>query len=765
MAINAKLAVELSSFKSGINDAKSQLKTLNAEMKLAESTFKATGNAEQAFATKTTTLTNKLNTQKQMVAQYEKALKSLKDANAENTKEYRNLETEMLNAKAAMMDTEAELNNLDNATQRAAGGANQLVNSVNSIGKKISLDQVINGINGITNGLEKAAKKAVDLGETIWTAIMDSARWSDDTATMATIMDMSVEDYQRYQKVFDTIGDITVSEWHKMKRKVEKAIQDPTEDQNQLFSLLGISTHEMHAGKYGPVAGMAKTYEDLFWEVSRELQRRVESGKMSQASANVYAEALFGKGFDELKPLIALGEEGFKAALKEQEVASEESIQNLAELNDKVIKLRGDFQTLQVEVLGQIAPALSRGAEVLDSLLGKLMDYLESPEGQQALENMGQAVEGLFKNLETIDPEMVVEGFAKVFGDIIGGLKWLSTNSGTVISALEAIVVGWGALKLTGGALELMRLVNGLNSLRNNGMPQLPGTEAGAPAAEAAGGGSVFLTNLMGKLSTVLTGISMADPTGSLALLPQVIMDRTIFGRHLANGENIGEAASASWQAFINSAAAGLGDFWKYVSSDLPNAFWGVMGFKSAEDAAKAVTDFFVNRNDNADAATRLPTGADWRPSYMRGYAPQTAPAENPNFVVEDWEIPVDLEPDEDAKEKLAKEVGTVEVPVQFVFGGGGGGGNQYTYDPLHGFLGMFGASHANGLWSVPYDGYLARLHKNERIVPAREVGSSRNFSSNLYVESMYMNNGTDAAGLASAMAAAQRRTMNGFGS
>jgi hypothetical protein len=48
--------------------------------------------------------------------------------------------------------------------------------------------------------------------------------------------------------------------------------------------------------------------------------------------------------------------------------------------------------------------------------------------------------------------------------------------------------------------------------------------------------------------------------------------------------------------------------------------------------------------------------------------------------------------------------------------------------------------------------------------MPAREV-ASRNYNSNLYVESMYMNNGQDAAGLAAAMAAAQRRTMSGYGS
>ena len=72
---------------------------------------------------------------------------------------------------------------------------------------------------------------------------------------------------------------------------------------------------------------------------------------------------------------------------------------------------------------------------------------------------------------------------------------------------------------------------------------------------------------------------------------------------------------------------------------------------------------------------------------------------------------------------------------------------------------------HANGIWSVPYDGYLAELHRGERVIPAREVAASRNFSSNLYIESMYMTNGQDAEGLAAAMAAAQRRTMSGYGS
>ena len=97
--------------------------------------------------------------------------------------------------------------------------------------------------------------------------------------------------------------------------------------------------------------------------------------------------------------------------------------------------------------------------------------------------------------------------------------------------------------------------------------------------------------------------------------------------------------------------------------------------------------------------------------------------------------------------------------------GTGGGGTPMYAYGMYETYIHSVGGIHANGLPEVPWDGYYAVLHKGERVVPAREVQSSRNYSSNLYVESMVMNNGQDAEALAAAMAAAQRRAMSGYGS
>ena len=85
-------------------------------------------------------------------------------------------------------------------------------------------------------------------------------------------------------------------------------------------------------------------------------------------------------------------------------------------------------------------------------------------------------------------------------------------------------------------------------------------------------------------------------------------------------------------------------------------------------------------------------------------------------------------------------------------------------FAPSHNGFGTEDGSHANGLPWVPYDGYIARLHQGERIVPADR---NRSYTANSYlnVQSMYMNNGTDVQALAEAMAAETARMQRGFGS
>ena len=304
--VNAKMSVSgISQFKQGMKDAEASVKTLDAAMKANEKSFKQTGDAENHLAAQTNLLNQKLQQQKTIVKNAEQALKQMEANGVKTTSAaYQNMQRRMIEAQSSMLDTEMEIQNLGSAAADARGKTDQLSTSLGGLNKKLSLDQVISGISAITGAMEKAGQKAVDLGKKIWENITDSARWADDAATQAMILNMDVEDYQRYKKVFDTVGDITVAEWQKAKLKVQKAINTPTGEQTDILSILGLNTKEWKtvSGQSGP-ALVAKNFEDMFWEIGKTLRDKVERGELTQDMADVYANALFGKGFAELNQI------------------------------------------------------------------------------------------------------------------------------------------------------------------------------------------------------------------------------------------------------------------------------------------------------------------------------------------------------------------------------------------------------------------------------------------------------------------------------
>lgn len=211
MAVNVKMGVDIGSFKQGIREGQQILKSLDAEMKVTEAEFKATGNAEKQMADKTRILTSQMNVQKGVIDQIQQALKRMTDAGVQPTDQaYQKLNAQMLNAQAAMYQTQAELNNLDGSQQKAAGSADKLTNSLSGIGKKLSLDQVISGIDSVTGALENAGKKALSVGQDIWNMVMDRAKWADDTATMALMYGIDLDTFQRMQKLVTNGLDTSV---------------------------------------------------------------------------------------------------------------------------------------------------------------------------------------------------------------------------------------------------------------------------------------------------------------------------------------------------------------------------------------------------------------------------------------------------------------------------------------------------------------------------------------------------------------------------
>ena len=348
MAVNLKLGVELGDFTQNINTAKAQIREFDAALKQAESRFKATGDAESSMATKTGALTAKLQAQKRMVDEYREALRKADENGVSKiNSEYVKLMTQMLNAEAAMYDTQTALNELTMSEQQAAQGADTLTKSVNGIGKKISLDQVITGVGRITDGLENAARKAVDLGEKLWNMIMDSAQRAGDQAEMAQMYNIPLQRYKQMLGLeaegLKTTTDAILSSQKKLNSNIGKGSSATLDTLRELGLLF-------ETGKGAETFITTDTVE-MFWKAGQALMNMREGFDKEAA-----AQSLFGRSWNELVPLFKQYKslEEYEKALDGVNVTSETATENLDTLGDRVGALEHTWTTLKDEILSAV---------------------------------------------------------------------------------------------------------------------------------------------------------------------------------------------------------------------------------------------------------------------------------------------------------------------------------------------------------------------------------------------------------------------------
>lgn len=764
MSVTTKLGVDVSGFTQGINAARASLKTMDAALKQNEAQLRATGDKEAYLQQKTELLSTKMQIQEKVIKETEKALKKMTDAGVKPADaEFQKMQQRLLDAQTGLMNTTTELNTLTAGEQAAAAGADKLGQSMSSIGQKMSLQQVIGGVQSVTGWLESAAKKAVELGQALMGTVLDSASWADDTMTLATVLGLDQDTVQRMNMVANefeadaaTIGGV----WKKLRMNMTSDSAGTVE----AFEQLGVATQIFTQGKNGPVLQGMRDYQDVFWETGEALLKMSQDGK-NAAEVERLAQATLGRGWDELRPLFEKGRKAYEEALESQTPVSEDAIQNLAELNDKYQELINQWNVLKGEALGSLAPALTAGAEALSTLLTKVTDYLQTEKGQEMLEKMGKAVEGLFSDLSSIDPQQVVEGFTGVFNSVVSGLEWLTNNKQTVIDALKAIVIGWGALKLTGGALQLLNLVNGLTSLNGKNI-KLPGLDGGGggngttPTNTAETVGKTGIWAAIGKAIPYVAGAlvwaeNAIKPQGRDDLIDENGQETELY-KKIQNewaptdkeGVNyyagVEGADTRSWDQLLKDGHASvevtqkqfdaMQDFWDVYRQNLDDPDAWMPAFEEFEAAFEGQEDLFDKINEIMDYFSQTHDESVWPEDLPEDFFKTTVTPELPD----------------DAQTILqsALDQMSLHAPV--------------LVNPQ--IPGYEGEGKANGLPFVPYDGYPAILHKGEQVVPAREAGS-RSFSSNLYIESMIMQNGTDAEGLAAAIAAANQRTMSGFGS
>ena len=411
--VNVKMGVNgVAEFKKGMKDAQESVKALNEALKLNESQMKLNGESELYMQNKVAILNDKIKAQEQVVRKAQAAL----DAMAANGTDkasaaYQKMQSAVYKASAELMDMKTDLKNVETGADKAGNEAEEMNNQLKGIGKGVNWSNISEGIDKITNKLQSAARAAINMGKRIVNSAKESTGWADELITLSKQTGISTTDLQKMQNVaeiVDTDVDAIISAQDRMKRATttKGGVQSIEE-------VLGISLNGQSA-------------DDLFWEIGGALANMGEEFDKEAA-----AQQVFGRSWRELLPLFKTGREEYQKMLDEQNVLTEEQVENLGKADDALVKAQQELQKLKNEFWSENADKIT------------------------------------------------------------GLMQWFVDNEGAVVAALTAIGAAFGAMKLAGFAANLAQIVTGFKGLGLvKGAADAASAASGAAGAASGGAGA-----------------------------------------------------------------------------------------------------------------------------------------------------------------------------------------------------------------------------------------------------------------------------------
>lgn len=503
--VNVKMGVSgVAQFKQSINQARQNMKTLDAQLALTEKQYKATGDAETYMQQKTEQLKAKLEEQKAIAANAEKALQEMTERGVDkSSKAFQDMLRTLIQAKGDMLDTENAMGGLAEKADDAGNEVDTMNNQLKDIGKDVKVKNVTDALDKITAGMTNVIKKAWKMGEAIVDATLGAGNWADEIKTTSDMYKDTLnlfgggadatETLQRMRKtanLIDTDVDAILNAQDKLRKNSEK--QD--KEAMGAWAYLGIDPN----GK-NPV--------DLFWETGEAI-----AALGDEEDKVAYAQKLFGKSWRELLPLFNAGRDEYEKTMQSWSVVENDQIDNLGKMDDQYQKLQGEWETFKYELLSTFSGPLTTGMEKITSLFEELNKYLDTPEGKAMLEQMGDTITQLINDLTNVSPADVINGLKGVVDGIKSGLEWIKDNKESVVGAVKAFIAVWAGLEGAKGVNTALQLFRGLG-WGGGGGGGTTGGGGGFGNLFTGGGGGVGAT--AGGTVIAGTGLEVAGGIGA----------------------------------------------------------------------------------------------------------------------------------------------------------------------------------------------------------------------------------------------------------
>ncbi len=562
-------------FKRAMSDAANATKVLDSEMKLAKAQFEQTGDAQQYMAEQTRILKEKIEEQKSAVAAAQAAMNSLAaNGVSKNDKTYQMWAQRLNTAKTTLVGLENQLTKAENGFEDVNTAAESTDSTLDSIDKEVRFQNTLKILENMRDRLNGIVRAAARAGKAIWDMETDAGKWADDLATAASQAGLDVETYQSWQYASRFI-DTSVDDISKSIRKMEADLKSSSEDVLKTFNQLGVATRNAD--------GSVRNANAVFFDTVDALGRVEDATKRG-----IYAQTLLGSHYNNLNPLIEAGSKAYEDMAEEGRrvaVVSEENVQKLGSLNDQQEQMNAVLEKTKMTLLSSLAEPFEKVSSGITNATMALNEFLESDEGKQALQELGEALDGLTGAFLGEDNgkgtfESIVSDATGAVNAFTGALTWIKDNAGTVKAGLIGIGAVWAGLNVAPPVLEALHLISKINwgSVSKGTAEATKAAESAASsaAADAAGGGHApalagsALTRAAAK-AEVLALAAMAAET-AVNVVTEAKEQGTVLGIGPGNTDNQGNWQLGQSGIYINNEALNAvkdGIFGTYEKAEL----------------------------------------------------------------------------------------------------------------------------------------------------------------------------------------------------
>ena len=380
-----------------IRKTQSELKQVNAALKLDPSNTELLEQKQRALADAVSATSEKLDTLK--LAQ-EQAAEQLARGDI-GQDQYDALTREIVNTEDALRKAKAEAENFSVGMEKA----------------KVAVSKVGDAAQTVADKTKKLSAAAAGLVTAIGAAAYKAAQSADDLNTLSKQTGISTASLQKMAYAADLV-DVSVDTISGSMAKLKKNMASESEATVAAFAQIGVATQDAN--------GQFRGVEEVFYDVLQGL-----SNISNETERDIIAMQLFGKSADELAGIIDDGGASLQALGAEAEqlgiVLDQSTLDSLNAVNDEIDKLKA-------QATGEIAKAGAAAMETLAPVLEKIIEKVS-----ELLTWIGNLDEEQMQTILTV--AAVIAAISPIAG-IIATISGAVTTFLTIWPQVKAVAAG-----------------------------------------------------------------------------------------------------------------------------------------------------------------------------------------------------------------------------------------------------------------------------------------------------------------------------------